>query len=174
MMETSLLFPTDVNNLLSFEEDPFCMNRFLALLIGLICCFYCITATAQLRQYRFKHINVDQGLTHNEVISFYKDRKGFLWIGTTAGLNRYDGYTVRSFLNDVRDSLSLSDNVVTSIGGLPDGKIGVITPSGLNIYNPATENFVHQLNGFLQSIQYSRRSPSWDYRRQAEQLLVHS
>jgi signal transduction histidine kinase/ligand-binding sensor domain-containing protein/DNA-binding response OmpR family regulator len=122
------------------------MQKPIVLLISFICCCCGVDVTAQRGQYRFKHIDVDQGLTHNEVISFYKDRKGFLWIGTAAGLNRFDGYNVKTFLNDVRDSLSLSNNYVNSISQLPDGRLAFFTTSGLNLYDPATENFDDQLD----------------------------
>jgi signal transduction histidine kinase/ligand-binding sensor domain-containing protein/DNA-binding response OmpR family regulator len=133
--------------LLSFDAYRTVMTKPVLLLICFLCC-YPFAARAQHGQYRFKHINVDQGLTHNEVISFHKDHKGFLWIGTTAGLNRFDGYAVRTFLNDVRDSLSLSDNYINSICPLPDGRLGFFTPSGLNLYDPSTETFTHQLQDF--------------------------
>lgn len=96
---------------------------------------------AQSSNFRFQHITVDQGLTHNEVTCFYKDSIGFLWIGTTAGLNRFDGYTVRTFVNDVRDSLSITNSYIQHIAPFPGGKMGVITTGGLNLYDPETESF---------------------------------
>jgi ligand-binding sensor domain-containing protein len=36
-------------------------------------------------------INSDKGLSQNSVYAICKDSKGFLWIGTGDGLNRYDG-----------------------------------------------------------------------------------
>jgi signal transduction histidine kinase/ligand-binding sensor domain-containing protein/DNA-binding response OmpR family regulator len=112
---------------------------------------YCGTVSvlrAQPDHYRFKHIDVNQGLTHNEITSFFKDRMGFLWIGTTAGLNRYDGYTIKTYLNDVRDSTSLNDNYINSIMETPDGKLAIRTPSGLNLYDPATETFHTSIEQF--------------------------
>ena len=37
------------------------------------------------------HFDVTSGLPSNEIYSLHQDAKGFLWIGTEAGLVRYDG-----------------------------------------------------------------------------------
>lgn len=44
-------------------------------------------------------INSDKGLSQNSVYAICKDFKGFLWIGTGDGLNRYDGKEFLSFRN---------------------------------------------------------------------------
>lgn len=51
----------------------------------------------QTNEYRFSHINVNHGLSHNQIKSIFKDKTGFLWVGTISGLNRYDGYNVKVF-----------------------------------------------------------------------------
>ena len=48
------------------------------------------------QSYLFKHLEVSDGLSNNSVNTIYKDRDGFMWFGTTTGLNRYDGYTFKS------------------------------------------------------------------------------
>ncbi|HCW05754.1 MAG TPA: hypothetical protein DGG95_00105, partial [Cytophagales bacterium] len=42
-------------------------------------------------------ISVDEGLSQSSVNSIYQDKKGFLWIGTGDGLNRYDGKQIKIF-----------------------------------------------------------------------------
>ncbi len=42
--------------------------------------------------YIFHHLDTKDGLSNNTVKAFLRDSYGFLWIGTEAGLNRYDGY----------------------------------------------------------------------------------
>jgi signal transduction histidine kinase/ligand-binding sensor domain-containing protein len=41
---------------------------------------------------KFKAITVQDGLSQNWVRSIYQDDQGFIWFGTSGGLNRYDGY----------------------------------------------------------------------------------
>jgi len=40
---------------------------------------------------RFRHIGVDEGLAQSTVRAMHQDRRGFLWIGTENGVQRYDG-----------------------------------------------------------------------------------
>ncbi len=41
---------------------------------------------------RFNHLNADNGLSYNSVSCIVQDNKGFIWVGTYNGLNKYDGY----------------------------------------------------------------------------------
>ena len=64
---------------------------------------------------RFEHINTDDGLSQNTVTSLHCDHKGFLWIGTMNGLNRYDGYNFKIYRNKPGKTQSLTHNRVISI-----------------------------------------------------------
>ncbi|NTW20213.1 MAG: hypothetical protein HGA42_11675, partial [Nostocales cyanobacterium W4_Combined_metabat2_030] len=59
--------------------------------------------------YRFEHFDSKNGLAQNTVFSIYCDTKGFLWIGTWNGLNRYDGKEFKIY-----KSQGTSGNVFTS------------------------------------------------------------
>ena len=43
----------------------------------------------------FKHLNIDNGLAHTDANCLAQDSTGLIWIGTFAGLQSYDGYTLR-------------------------------------------------------------------------------
>src|SRR5262249_11705502 len=58
----------------------------------------------------FTHITTEQGLSDLRVPAIIQDHVGFMWFGTTDGLNRYDGYDVRAYRNDPADPHSLSGN----------------------------------------------------------------
>ncbi|MBL7857989.1 MAG: response regulator [Cyclobacteriaceae bacterium] len=106
----------------------------------------------QAPQYRFTRLDINRGLSHNQVNAFLKDSRGFIWIGTSFGLNRYDGNTYRVFLNDSRDATSLSNNHVGTLFEDPDGRIWVSTTTGattINIYHPETESFTHSTDSLL-------------------------
>ncbi len=45
----------------------------------------------------FEHISVEQGLSQSSVHTIAQDKMGFLWMGTDAGLNRYDGFRFQTF-----------------------------------------------------------------------------
>lgn len=121
---------------------------FYTIIVLLVCV---AGVTAQPETYKFMHVNVNDGLSHNEVLSFLKDKRGFLWIGTSAGLNRYDGYTVKVFQHDSRDTTSLIHNYVRDLFELPDGRIGILTAAGLALYDPQTEKFQKDISAFYKT-----------------------
>src|ERR1700754_2385340 len=64
------------------------------ILLLLAACFCCKIMAAQ---YSFEFFNSAHGLPSSEIISLAKDSKGFLWLGTSAGISRYDGYTFHNY-----------------------------------------------------------------------------
>ncbi len=91
--------------------------------------------------FRAEQISVEQGLSQTSVWSIIQDRRGFLWIGTADGLNRYDGYTFRTFRHDPADSHSISNNTVWSLCEDRSGSIWVGTIAGVHRFDPHTEHF---------------------------------
>jgi ligand-binding sensor domain-containing protein/serine phosphatase RsbU (regulator of sigma subunit) len=75
--------------------------------------------------------NLD-GLSHNNVHCVFQDSKGFLWIGTSAGLNRYDGKTFQVFKNDPQNSKTISSNNIYGICEDQNQNIWVATEYGFN------------------------------------------
>ncbi|HPM31593.1 MAG TPA: two-component regulator propeller domain-containing protein [Chryseolinea sp.] len=111
-------------------------------------------AYAQNVQYKFLKLDVNKGLSHNQPNCFLKDRKGFIWIGTNSGLNRFDGYGVKVFMNDPRDTSSISISHTSSLAEGPDGRIwaGSSASNGgnfTNVYNPETESFTRNTRNIL-------------------------
>ncbi|OKS84934.1 hybrid sensor histidine kinase/response regulator transcription factor [Mucilaginibacter polytrichastri] len=98
-----------------------------------ICCILLLCKTGFGFQ-PVKYLGIEQGLSNNSVTNIYKDRHGFVWIGTYDGLNRYDGSTVRIFRNIWGDARSLNDNHVNKLTG-SGNKVFVGTLSGLVYYN---------------------------------------
>ncbi|HEY8937895.1 MAG TPA: two-component regulator propeller domain-containing protein [Cyclobacteriaceae bacterium] len=93
------------------------------------------------QEHRFMHIDSHQGLSHNFVKAIYRDKTGFVWIGTESGLNRYDGYSIKIYRNDPADSASLPNDYIRQLFDAPGGKLGVVTGAGVCFYDPATEKF---------------------------------
>lgn len=112
----------------------------------------CLLLRAQPGQYPFTHIDISQGLSNNQVVTIFKDGKGFLWFGTMSGLDRYDGYKFKVFRHDPHDSASLNDDYISRIKEGPEGKMWVDTRQGLNIYDPLTETFDSRPASYLQSL----------------------
>jgi ligand-binding sensor domain-containing protein/signal transduction histidine kinase len=91
---------------------------------------------------RFDRISIQQGLSQSSVNVAFQDSRGFMWFGTQDGLNRYDGYTFKTFKPDPDIPTSLSDRWITSIAEDQEGYLWVATrQGGLNRYDPHTEEF---------------------------------
>jgi signal transduction histidine kinase/DNA-binding response OmpR family regulator/streptogramin lyase len=114
--------------------------------------FGCIQVWGQTKQYRFSRINVNHGLSHNQIKTIYKDARGFVWLGTLSGLNRYDGFNITVFRNNPADTASVISNDIVKLFEGPGGKMWINTWSGLCVYNPVTETFDRNVNKILRSI----------------------
>lgn len=90
---------------------------------------------------RFYKINVNQGLSQSVVTGILQDKKGFFWFATQSGLNRYDGYRIKNYYYDPRDTNTLSDSKINCLAEDADGILWIGTPNGLNSYNPLIGNF---------------------------------
>ena len=57
---------------------------------------------------RFARLSTSTGLLQTKIAQIVQDDQGFLWFGTQYGLIRYDGYSLRAFVNDPKDPHSLN------------------------------------------------------------------
>src|SRR5476651_1300021 len=66
-------------------------------------------------QIKFEHIATREGLSQININCIIQDSRGFMWIGTRNGLNRYDGYKFTTFRYDAKNDSSLSNNMITDL-----------------------------------------------------------
>jgi signal transduction histidine kinase/ligand-binding sensor domain-containing protein/DNA-binding response OmpR family regulator len=104
---------------------------------------------AQNNSYQFSHLDITNGLSDNQVNCIYKDEKGFMWFGTTSGLNRYDGSKFKVFKRDIKDPNSLAENHVMRIAEGPGKKLWIFTHSDISIYDPTVERFSNNIGAEL-------------------------
>lgn len=97
-----------------------------------------------LPDYQVESLTSDEGLSSNSVISIVQDAQGFMWFGTWGGLNRYDGYSFKTFYHDPADSTSMPNDWVEALYVDGDGTLwaGFHSGGGLARFDPATETFV--------------------------------
>ncbi|MBZ9610142.1 ligand-binding sensor domain-containing protein [Rheinheimera maricola] len=75
----------------------------------------------------FQPIGDEEQIPDNVVTRLLQDQQGFIWIGTPAGLLRYDGYRFRRYTQQTNSKNSLAGNFVIDMLLRPDGNIWVIT-----------------------------------------------
>lgn len=70
--------------------------------IGWILLYFSLPAFCQQKlSYDFHHIDQTNGLLHNQVFTIAQDAKGYMWIGTSKGLQRYDGLRLKNYNDDL-------------------------------------------------------------------------
>jgi ligand-binding sensor domain-containing protein len=90
----------------------------------------CLHSHAQQPALYFGRITTEKGLSNNHVNCILQDRRGFMWIGTNDGLNRYDGNHFIIFRNTPGDSTSLPGNMINDIIEDEDGVLWIATGDG--------------------------------------------
>jgi diguanylate cyclase (GGDEF)-like protein len=87
----------------------------------------------------FEHISVQDGLSHSTVHRILQDKQGFLWFGTDAGLNRYDGFRFRVFHPESNNPNSLSGDWILDLMEDHRGYLWIATRNGgVTILDPET------------------------------------
>ncbi len=117
-------------------------NRHRILVYPLLGLFWLAVTTVMAQDVRFEQVTVADGLSNNVIMTVLEDSRGYLWVGTFQGLNRYDGYRVRVYRHIPGDTTSLSHDEVFALHEGRDGTLWVGTwGGGLNRFDPDTEIF---------------------------------
>jgi ligand-binding sensor domain-containing protein/signal transduction histidine kinase len=91
---------------------------------------YLLSLQAQQPALYFKRLSQANGLSNNKVNCILQDKKGFTWIGTDDGLNRYDGNNFIVFKNIPGQSSSVSGNTITDLHEDKEGVLWIATADG--------------------------------------------
>jgi signal transduction histidine kinase/CheY-like chemotaxis protein/ligand-binding sensor domain-containing protein len=129
-------------------------------------------AFAQNQQLHFTHFGTAEGLSELNPNCLLQDSRGFIWIGTADGLNRYDGYKFKIFRNEAKDNTSIGNNYVQDIIEDKEGNIWVATVGGgLNKFDRNTNRFHRYLHNekdkssissnFVSKVAFDRSGKIW-------------
>ena len=127
----------------AWNRDP---KGLLACCFGVLLALYLAFAEpvqGQSSRIKFGRLSITEGLSQGSGNAILQDRRGFVWIGTQDGLNRYDGYGFEVFRHDPNDPNSLADNFVLWLYEDRDGQIWIFfaNAGAINRFDPHTESF---------------------------------
>lgn len=119
-----------------------------------LCLLVALTARGKdyLENLEFRYLQSRDGLSNSEINSVFKDNNGFLWFGTQAGLDRFDGFRFKNFFYDEQNTTTLMNNSVNEIQQDITGDIWLHTPMGYCIYNYQMERFDREPVNWMQTV----------------------
>jgi len=103
----------------------------------------------------FNTVSLKEGLSQNTITSMVQDDRGYIWMGTSDGLNRFDGYEFIVFRNSKGDSTTLSSSLISCLYLDTEGMLWVGTNVGLNRINPKTFETKSYFHWFEDSLSLS-------------------
>lgn len=115
------------------------MKAFYCLIIYLSIhlCGYAILPT----QFHFRHYNIENGVSSNNISTLFQDQKGYIWIGTENGLNRFDGNQFTLYQKNNPLYSNFHANSINTICETTDKELWLGTDNGVFIYNQVKDTF---------------------------------
>ena len=124
------------------------MKQLLTLLL-LVCSLAADAGKTVIPDMKFRRLDTRDGLSNAQLNCLFQDSKGYVWIGTSYGLNRYDGYRFRTFYSNAHDTLTLRSNYVDRIWEDIDGKLWLKQGMNYSLFDPVTEKTVRNPSPML-------------------------
>lgn len=94
----------------------------------------------------FEHLDAEQGLSDDWVFAALQDEAGYMWFGTRAGLDRYDGHSFTSFRHVPTDSTSITSGFIHALLEDHTGALWIGTLNGLNKMDRTTGTFTRYVH----------------------------
>ena len=137
-------------NMIITELRHACMKRFLRIIqyIGLrsvifiVIIFVLSSFISSEPKKKIRKYTLKEGLSQALINSIVQDDKGFIWLATEDGLNRFDGYSFSIFKYDPDIKFSLADNYIQHIFKDSEGTLWVSSRKGLQEFDRLKEKFV--------------------------------
>jgi signal transduction histidine kinase/ligand-binding sensor domain-containing protein/DNA-binding NarL/FixJ family response regulator len=106
--------------------------------------FFCLISFlySHSQNIKFTHYNDNNGLSHNSVRHIVQDKKGFLWLGTFSGLNRFDGYQFKNYMSSSASANKLYNDDITALElDEESNNLWIGTRKGLTLFKLDTQVF---------------------------------
>jgi len=138
-------------------------------LVLVFCAFYCTgIIRAQYDEKNFTRYAVKDGLADNNITCLQQDNEGYMWIGTAAGLNRFDGNTFKKFFQST-PPINLPSSNIGNLKQFGPHQLGIITKAGFQLLNTIhysvqnfrindSSSFTTQLNAVWDAVELPGKS----------------
>ena len=93
------------------------------------------------QSYNFTNYSINNGLSQSVVNCIFQDSKGYIWIGTQNGLNRFNGESFEVYSYNPDDTGSISNNWIYSMAEDHNGNLWIGTKGGINEYQVKRNKF---------------------------------
>lgn len=107
------------------------------LLFVILCC----VSDLEAQQLYFNHLSVNNGLSQGVNNCIYRDSKGFVWISSFDGLNRFDGLSCVNFRSSQNEKSGLKGTLFLNILEDKNSNLWIGSNDGLNSYDRKLDQF---------------------------------
>lgn len=115
------------------------MKILLSLILSLS--FYLCSYAILPMQFHFRHYNIENGISANNISALLQDKKGFIWIGTDYGLSRFDGNQFTFYQKTNPHYSNFHANSINTICETNSNELWLGTENGVFIYNQIKDIF---------------------------------
>ncbi len=120
-----------------------CNTFFVVILLA--CCVACLRARCQ--EPRFESYGIAEGLPQSSIWSIAQDSSGFLWVGTSDGLCRFDGYEFNVYKRIPGNDSSISGNDKHHLFVDKKGNVWAAHNKGISCYHALKNTFTNYYPG---------------------------
>lgn len=96
---------------------------------------------------KFSYLTVDNGLSHTDTKDLCQDKRGFIWVATLFGLDRYDGYVIKRYYNSNVPKNNALKNRVRGISPDQYGRLWLATDGGIQCFDSKAETYTDYETG---------------------------
>lgn len=91
--------------------------------------------------FQFRHYNIENGVSSNNISAILQDSKGYIWLGTDNGLSRFDGNQFTFYQKNNKLYANLHASSINTICETKVNELWLGTENGVYIYNPIKDAF---------------------------------
>jgi len=136
--------PSPTVSLEHFGKSGGNINLLLKTVLFIFCFLPPLFASGFDSEAKFEQISTNENLSQSVVSKIIQDKKGFLWVGTQNGLNRYDGYEFKIYTHSSINSKSISGNNISALFEDSSGNLWLsASRNGLDLFDREKNIFIH-------------------------------